>query len=105
MAQSTSDFMKEQDKKIAENMPWVLEFNYADTITPENILDKIKKATHKINIKAALESITSNSTSKLNSSKSQENSQEVLTDRSLHAEEIVTKESQPEINNDEISKD
>ena len=52
----------------------------------------------------ALESITSNSTSKLNS-KSQETSQEVVADSSLHAEEIVTKENQPEINNDEISKD
>lgn len=104
MAQSTSDFMKEQDKKIAEDMPWLPEFNYTDTITPENILDKIKKATHKINIKSALESITSNSTSKLNS-KSQENSQGVVADSSLHAEEIVTKESQPEINTDEISKD
>lgn len=105
MAQSTSDFMKEQDKKISEDMHWLPEFNYADTITPKNILDKIKKATHKINIKAALENITSNSTSKLNSSKSQETSPEVVAGSSLHAEEIVTKENQPEINNDEISKD
>lgn len=105
MAQSNLDFIKQQDKKIKEQNPWLPEFNYDETVTPETIFDKIKKATHKINIKGALETITSNSKSKLNSFEAQENSQENITPTDLTVATIKTADEEKTQTNDEYSKD
>lgn len=78
MSESSYDYLKSRDAAEKENRPW-LDFSYAETVTPETIFDKIKKATHKLNIKGVLETITSNSKSKLNSQKDiGTNEQEVI---------------------------
>lgn len=66
MAQSNLDYIKERDKKTLEDHPWLPDFNYDEREKPETIFGKIQKAAHKIDIKKALETITSNSKSKLN---------------------------------------
>lgn len=104
MAQSTSDFMKEQDKKVREQNPWISEFNYDELATPETIFDKIKKATHKIDVKKALQTITSNSSSKLNSFDDKTSTQQPISQARLEVEDIVTT-SEPEIDKDDYSKD
>lgn len=73
MAQSNLDYIKERDKKTIEDHPWLPDFNYDERENPETIFGKIQKATHKIDIKKALETITSNSKSKLNVENQEQN--------------------------------
>lgn len=104
MAQSSSDFMKEQDNKIKEQNPWVADFNYDELATPETLLDKIKKAVHKVNPKAALDTIIQNRNSKFNSFDEKTNTQEDIAPAPLSVEELST-QSKDELNKDDYSKD
>ncbi len=104
MAESSYDYLLNRDKKEQEDKPW-LEFNYDETVTPETLFDKIKKATHKLNIKGVLETITSNSNSKLNSRTSQKTSPDRVVPDNLTVTTIKTGEEQNIEKNDEYSKD
>lgn len=92
MAQSTSDFIKEQDNKIKAQNPWVADFNYDELATPETLLDKIKKAVHKVNPKVALDTIIQNRNSKFNSFDEKTNTQKDFAPVGLAVEEIKTDE-------------
>lgn len=106
MAESSYEYLKKRDEEEKKDKPWLEDFNYEETVTPETLFEKIKKATHKIDIKGALENITLNSKSKLNSRTTQkEQSYDVMPDN-LTVTTIETGEKKNiEKNDDEYSKD
>ena len=101
MGESSYDYLKRRDAAEKEDKPW-LDFNYAETVTPETLFDKIKNAAHKLNIKGALETITANSSSKLNSTKTADSTNKNLqtgievTSIQTHEENTVEKNNGPE---------
>lgn len=104
MSESSYDYLRNRDAVEKEDKPW-LEFSYAETVTPENIFDKIKKATHKLNIKGVLETITSNSKSKLNSQKNIDTSEQEVTSSPLTVTTIETSKGKDIEKDAEPSKD
>ncbi len=104
MPQSSSEFLKSLDNKAKEENPWLPEFNYDETVTPESIFDKLKNATHKINPKRALDMILSNRNSKFNSFNKAEQSPTVSDP--LEVANIATNEQKVAKENiDDISKE
>lgn len=62
MAQSNLDYIKERDKETLKDHPWLRGFNYEESVSFKALFEKIQNG----NAKKALETITSNSKSKLN---------------------------------------
>ncbi len=102
MAESSYDYLMNRDKKEKEDKPW-LDFNYSETVTPQDISEKTEKNTH--NIAEELAIITSNSQSKLNKDKSLESSEKDSLPDDLTVTTIKTGEEQDLEKNDEYSKD
>lgn len=104
MAESTSDFIKRQDKEIAEENPWLGNFNYDETVTPEKINKLIDKIPHKPNPKRAFEAIKANINSKLNTPKVATSSEQDFSD-TLSVSTIETTSKEENIEKDDLSKD